>query len=79
MKNVSWIEWFGYFSSVLVAISLMMSSPVKLRWLNLAGAVCFTFYGIMIKAYPIAAINLLLIFINSYHLYKLYTGHNNQD
>lgn len=72
MHNINWIEWFGYFSSVIVAISLMMTSPIKLRWFNLAGSICFTFYGFIIEAYPVAIINVVLVVINIYHLYKLY-------
>ena len=39
--NISWLEWVGYVSSVLVAVSLTMSSIKKLRWYNLMGAAIF--------------------------------------
>ena len=50
------LEGFGYLASVLVVISLMMRSIVRLRWINLVGAACFTAYGILISAYPVAAL-----------------------
>ena len=36
---MNWVEAVGYLGSLLVAVSLTMSSLVRLRWLNLAGAV----------------------------------------
>ena len=48
MNDISWIEWLGYAASALVLISLSMSSIARLRWFNLAGASCFTVYGVLI-------------------------------
>jgi len=72
MFGISWIEWFGYFASLLVAVSLLMTSTVKLRWFNLAGSICFAYYGFVIGAIPVAVINLTVVFINIYHLYRIY-------
>ena len=38
---LAWTEIIGYAGSLLVAASLMMDSLVKLRWINLAGALAF--------------------------------------
>ena len=35
---------------VLVTVSLMMRSIVRLRWINLAGGVLFAIYGLAIAA-----------------------------
>jgi len=35
------LEILGYFASVVVAVSLMMKSIIRLRWYNLVGAVAF--------------------------------------
>ena len=69
----NWLEWLGYLSSVIVALSLLMSSIIKLRWYNLAGSILFAVYGYMIHAAPVAAINTVIVFINLYYLYKIYT------
>ena len=61
-------EIIGYFASVLVAASLMMRSVLKLRVINLLGAAVFTLYGLMIGAYPVAAMNLFIVFIDLYYL-----------
>lgn len=64
-------EWIGYLASILVAASLMMSSILRLRIINLAGAVCFTVYGLAIRAYPVAAVNFLIVLIDLYYLYGM--------
>jgi hypothetical protein len=66
------IEWIGYLGSILVVISLMMNSIIRLRWLNLAGATIFAVYGFIIGALPVGFLNLFLTFINIYHLSRIY-------
>lgn len=68
------VEYLGYFASVLLVLSLMMTNVVKLRWFNFAGCLAFTGYGLLINAYPVAFTNGLLALINLYHLHKLYRG-----
>jgi|ERR1051325_4597590 hypothetical protein len=50
-------ELIGYVASVLVAISLTMTSILRLRIINLTGSACFTLYGLLIGAYPVAIVN----------------------
>lgn len=67
-----WIyELLGYAASLLIAISLMMRSVLRLRLINLAGSVCFTVYGLAIRAYPVAFMNTLIVLINLYYLYEM--------
>jgi hypothetical protein len=67
-----WIyELVGYVASALVAISLMMSSILRLRLINLAGSAAFTVYGYLIQAYPVAVVNLFIVFINLYYLNQM--------
>ena len=70
--DAQWMyELIGYVASVLVAISLTMSSLVRLRLINLVGAVTFTVYGMLISAYPVAAVNLFIVFVNLYYLSRM--------
>lgn len=69
-----YLELLGYLASVLVAISLMMSSVLKLRLINLVGAIAFFIYGLLIGAYPIAAVNAVIVAVNLYFLYRIYTS-----
>jgi len=65
------LEIVGYVASVLVAVSLMMSSILKLRIINLVGSAAFVVYGALIGAYPVAVVNLLIVFINLYYLRQM--------
>ena len=65
------LEIVGYVASVLVAISLMMSSILKLRVINLVGSLAFTVYGVLIQAYPVAVVNGLIVLINLYYLRQM--------
>lgn len=67
-------EIIGYVASALVAISLMMSSILRLRIINLMGAILFTAYGLLIQAYPVAIVNFIIVLINLYFLYDLFTN-----
>ncbi len=72
MSNINWLEWFGYVASVVVAVSLMMSSIVKLRWYNLVGAAAFSVYGFLINAYPVGVLNGFIALADVYYLIKIY-------
>ena len=64
-------EIIGYLGSLLVAISLTMRSILKLRIVNLIGAAFFTVYGLLIQAYPVAAMNFFIVLIDIYYLYQM--------
>jgi hypothetical protein len=61
-------ELLGYAASVLVAISLMMSSILRLRLINLAGASLFAVYGFLIGSAPVAVVNVFIVGVNVYYL-----------
>ena len=71
MFNVPLIEYVGYAASILIGISMFMKNIEKLRFINLIGCILFTIYGFIIKAYPVAIVNLIIAFTNIYYLYKL--------
>jgi hypothetical protein len=65
------IELIGYLGSLLVAVSLMMKSLLRLRVINLFGALFFTTYGILLGAYPVALMNILIVCIDVYYLVQM--------
>lgn len=67
-------EIIGYIASLLIAISLMMRSILKLRVINLIGAVFFTAYGLVIHSYPVAAVNGFIVIIDLYYLAQMLTA-----
>jgi len=70
MENI--YEIIGYTASVLVAISLSMSSIIKLRWFNLFGSAVFSIYGFLIQAYPVGILNGYIAVMNIIYLRKVY-------
>lgn len=70
--NVSMIiEMVGYTGSVLVVVSMLMSSVVRLRVINTVGSGIFAVYALIIHPYPTALMNFCLVTINIYNLIKL--------
>ena len=65
---ISLAEWLGYLASILIAVSLMMRSVLRLRVINFIGAIVFTAYGLWIHAYPVAMVNGFIILIDFYYL-----------
>jgi hypothetical protein len=68
MDTIMNFETLGYLASIFVAVSLMMRSLTKLRVINLVGALLFTAYGLIIAAYPVAAVNGFTVLVNLYYL-----------
>ena len=70
--NITSVELIGYIGSILVAISLMMRSLLRLRIINLFGALFFAIYGILLGAYPVAFLNGLIVCIDLYYLFQMW-------
>jgi hypothetical protein len=66
------IEWIGYTASVLILVSLLMTSIVRLRWINLVGAILFAFYGFMIHSIPTGVMNSVIVLVNIHFLIKIH-------
>ncbi len=72
MLGIDWLEWVGYLASIIIMASMLMSSIIRLRWINMTGALLFSFYGFMISAPPVGILNGFIVLINMYHLFKIY-------
>jgi hypothetical protein len=70
----SLLDWFGYFASLVILISLLTSSIIKLRWINLFGAAMFAVYGVFIQSIPTAVMNAGIVVIDIYYLIKIYSS-----
>lgn len=71
MDTKFWLEMLGYTASIIVAVSILMSSIVKLRIINLIGSALFSAYGFVIGAYPVGILNGFIAIINIVYLYKM--------
>jgi GNAT superfamily N-acetyltransferase len=74
MQNPLVFEIVGYVASVLIAISVMNTNVLRLRIFNVMGAACFVVYGFLIKAWPVVGLNLFVVCVNSFHLYKIFSS-----
>jgi len=70
------LQWIGYFASAVIALSMTMSSIVKFRWVNLVGASTFALYGFLIGAYPVMGLNSIIVMVDLFYLYRIYTKPN---
>ncbi len=64
-------ELIGYAASALVAVSLLTSNVLRLRVLNLAGALVFVVYAGLTRAWPVLAVNLFVAGIDLWHIVAL--------
>ncbi len=64
-------EILGYVGTGLILVSMLMTSVVRLRVINLIGSGLFAVYAVLIQSYPTAILNACLVAINVYQLLKL--------
>lgn len=72
MDLINFYETVGYSASMLIALSLTMRSVLKLRVINLAGAMLFTIYGLTIGALPVAVLNCYIVLVSIYYLHHMF-------
>jgi hypothetical protein len=65
------IQIIGYAGSVLVAASLLMTSILWLRLINLLGAVFFVVYAVVIGSIPVVLTNGFIVAVNIYYLSRI--------
>jgi len=75
MEITFFYELIGYLASILVAASLMMSQIMRLRVVNLLGALTFSVYGFLIGSAPVALMNAFIVAINLYYLAGMFKMH----
>lgn len=65
------VELIGYLASALIVASLLMASVLRLRVVNLVGALVFTTYGVLISSPPVWLANGAIVLIDIYYLWRL--------
>ncbi len=66
------MEIVGYIGSALVIISMLMTSLVRLRILNLCGALLSMLYAIAVEAWPVVMLNGALLLIQLVQILRLW-------
>lgn len=62
------IEVIGIVASFLVLLSFIFSKQKNIRLTNIAGAVTFIVYGILIGSFSVVFMNSILVLVHIYHL-----------
>lgn len=65
------IEILGTIASIFVLISFLMKGEIKIRLINIVGALIFVIYGVMIGAFSVWFLNGGLMLIHIIRLFKL--------
>ncbi len=68
--SIFW-EIFGYIGTALILISMMMTSVVKLRIINMCGSLISMIYAIVCNTWPVVLLNLGLLIINGVQLARI--------
>ncbi len=71
MFGIDFIELLGYTATFFVAASFLFKSIVSLRTVNCIGAILFVIYGLVKQTYPVALLNIFLVAVNLYQLWRL--------
>lgn len=71
--GINFLQWIGYSASIIIAVSMMMSSIVKFRWINMLGAMLFCIYGFIISAIPVVILNGMIVVVDIYYILIIYT------
>ena len=70
--NINWMmQGIGYAASLIILTSLLMTNLYRLRQINLVGALIFAFYGYLIRAWPVVAMNVMIAAIDIWHLLQM--------
>ena len=71
MDKAMFIEIFGYIGTILVVVSMLMSSMVKLRIVSTVGSTVSGIYAMISGALPLVLMNVVIVIINVYNLIKI--------
>lgn len=63
-------EVIGWIATLIILVSFLYSG-VKLRIINFFGALIWVFWGVMMETWNVIILNVLIMIIHSYKLYKM--------
>lgn len=68
---MGWLDVIGWLGSALLVYSVMQARVLRFRVLNLAACLVLTGYNAALEIWPMVAMNLALLAINSWHIRHL--------
>lgn len=79
MFELNAVELLGLVAAVVVAVSLSLSNPVKLRAINGVGAVMWVVYGSLIGSTSVVLLNVWIFIADVWHLRKLLSNESSSS
>jgi energy-converting hydrogenase Eha subunit E len=77
--GVAWLEAIGWAGSAVLVWSLLQSSVLRLRALNLAGSLVLVVYNAALAVWPMVTLNAVLAVVNVVHLRGLVRDRHDAD
>ena len=71
LANVSWVEFSGYFASVLVFVAFYMKMMIPLRIVAILSNVAFIIYAVGSRLYPVLILHTTLLPLNVIRLRQM--------
>ena len=71
ITNTYVIETIGWLAVAFKLATFQMNTMIKLRVLVIASSVCFVIYAAVFQIWPLLAVELVLLCMNSYRLYEI--------
>lgn len=70
MNNLTFADIVGYIGTLAVIISFLFTNFTKFRIANIIACIIFMWYGSLTNTTPTVIVNLLIVALNLYHLFK---------
>lgn len=71
LASLHWIEIIGWLASILTVASYSVSTMMPLRLLAISSSVCFIAYSFTLQLWPLLAMELILLPINTYRFWQV--------
>jgi hypothetical protein len=65
-------ELIGIIATLIILVAFTMKGELKIRIIDLFGAIVFVVYGALIQSFSVILLNAALILLQLYHISKLY-------
>jgi hypothetical protein len=72
---MTWLtEAIGIVATLTIIVAFSIKGELKIRVIDTIGAVIFVAYGVLIGSLSVILLNVVLVFIQLYHINKLTKG-----
>lgn len=73
------VELVGIIATLFIVVAFAMTGELKIRTLDLVGAILFVIYGLLIKSFSTILLNGILIVVQVYHINRLKRNIENEN